>query len=93
MVLAVVCPVCSGEGQYIPPPGEGPKRSCHGCEGKGWVQVDTGDSSVLFDSSREPLRFYAADSTSYTVYGRCGQYRPLRIRHTPDSLTITQDEA
>ena len=29
---AVICPVCNGMGKY-----EG--RECHGCGGKGWVEV------------------------------------------------------
>lgn len=33
MAEAVICPVCRGEG--VTPTG----KQCHGCDGKGWVQV------------------------------------------------------
>ena len=29
---AVKCPVCNGSGKYE-------KKTCHGCNGKGWVEV------------------------------------------------------
>lgn len=32
MAKAVLCPVCNGEGEFK-------TRPCHGCDGKGWVQV------------------------------------------------------
>ena len=41
---AVRCPVCAGTGEYWEnPPKEssalGHYRTCHGCNGKGWVEV------------------------------------------------------
>ena len=45
MSKAVMCPVCQGSGKYYihPPPGspitEGSYLPCHGCGGKGWVEV------------------------------------------------------
>lgn len=41
---AVKCPVCGGSGTYyIPPPwgqtSVGTSKTCHGCGGKGWVEV------------------------------------------------------
>ena len=36
---AVICPVCNGTGKsYIAPP-VGDYGTCHGCDGKGWVEV------------------------------------------------------
>jgi len=48
MVKAVKCPVCGGTGKYTPPndfkttdvPQE---RTCHGCNGKGWVEIGSSD--------------------------------------------------
>ncbi len=31
---AVLCPVCNGSGKVK-------KKTCHGCDGKGWVSVGT----------------------------------------------------
>jgi len=43
---AVRCPVCEGSGQYMDYGGFGKTtnaapaaRACHGCSGKGWVEV------------------------------------------------------
>jgi len=42
---AVLCPVCNGSGKYSIPPTPGSTLSygyevtCHGCLGKGWVEV------------------------------------------------------
>ena len=33
---AVICPVCNGSGKYGAPE---ILRDCHGCGGKGWVEV------------------------------------------------------
>lgn len=35
MAHAEKCPVCEGSGKYE-------NRECHGCQGKGWVQVGDG---------------------------------------------------
>ena len=39
------CPICSGTGVYVPPPNPYTRevaipRTCHGCQGKGWVSVE-----------------------------------------------------
>ena len=45
MSTAVKCPVCNGSGKtYEPPPKDitsvqGTTRTCHGCDGRGWVTV------------------------------------------------------
>lgn len=41
---AVLCPVCNGSGEYYKPPGSwstapSEVKVCHGCQGKGWVEV------------------------------------------------------
>lgn len=35
---AVICPVCDGSGKYKKL-GEYEEKVCHGCGGKGWVEV------------------------------------------------------
>jgi len=45
MTQAVVCPVCSGTGKVSESPNvnstsaSGNRRTCHGCDGKGWVEI------------------------------------------------------
>ena len=48
---AVVCPVCKGDGKY-----KGDR--CHGCNGKGWVQVleDRPVMRPFLDPPREPYK-------------------------------------
>ncbi|HEC65622.1 MAG TPA: hypothetical protein ENI23_10020 [bacterium] len=46
MTDARVCPVCNGSGRYdIVPSGTStmPSQVCHGCDGKGWVEVGSGE--------------------------------------------------
>ena len=46
MSKAVICPVCSGKGylEYTPSQVKGDlQQTCHGCAGKGWVEVGGGD--------------------------------------------------
>ena len=46
MSKAVLCPVCQGAGavkEYPSPTGTSASpatKVCHGCDGKGWVEVD-----------------------------------------------------
>lgn len=42
---AVICPVCQGEGKYK-------EKECHGCGGRGWVEVD--ESYWYYPDSFEP---------------------------------------
>ena len=44
MAKAVTCPICFGSGKVNNPnyqvyTHEQPKKTCHGCGGKGWVTV------------------------------------------------------
>ena len=44
MSKAVICPVCNGSGRYAPLPNPyissvPMSQTCHGCGGKGWVEV------------------------------------------------------
>jgi len=43
MAHAVICPVCHGKGRLIDPASEWSTeviyKTCHGCDGKGWVEV------------------------------------------------------
>lgn len=45
MARAVICPVCDGAGKIdedYPGAGKSNERICHGCGGKGWVEVADG---------------------------------------------------
>lgn len=51
MSRAVICPVCGGCGEYSPAKDKGstggpPKRSCHGCGGRGWVEVGCSEPPI-----------------------------------------------
>lgn len=38
---ASLCPVCNGSGKvFCIGPGTNPTTICHGCAGKGWVEVE-----------------------------------------------------
>ena len=41
MAHAEKCPICNGTGNLAKEmyPYEGTRQSCHGCNGKGWVEV------------------------------------------------------
>ncbi len=36
---AVKCPICMGDGEVLPPNSQ-QIAPCHGCDGKGWVQMN-----------------------------------------------------
>ncbi len=64
MSQAVVCPVCSGAGKYYEPPhkdssGIGTDRTCHGCGGRGWVEVEAEIPKIC------------RTLTPFTVYSYC----------------------
>ena len=44
MARAEICPVCSGTGVYPKPDPnnktQAESRTCHGCQGKGWVSIE-----------------------------------------------------
>lgn len=44
MAHAEICPVCKGSGRIGSERHE--RRDCHGCGGKGWVEVGSDDSVV-----------------------------------------------
>jgi DnaJ-class molecular chaperone len=39
MAHAEICPVCNGSGYTATLTAVPPPKSCHGCNGKGWVEV------------------------------------------------------
>ena len=39
MSKAEICPVCEGRGNSVVSEREPPMQKCHGCDGKGWVEV------------------------------------------------------
>jgi len=48
---AVLCPVCGGSGKYTEQPsgdssGGPTSQTCHGCGGRGWVEVSDGPMVV-----------------------------------------------
>lgn len=96
MTHAEKCPVCEGRGTVdTPDPAKartmrnvltavaelGPVKSCHGCDGKGWVQVGKGDPGPrllwnavegyfwdpLWKGPLPPLPSYMIESITRTV--------------------------
>ena len=61
---AVLCPVCSGKGSIFTPntysTGGGETKVCHGCAGKGWVEVH--------DNMPQFTDYYPACYPSYSPY-------------------------
>ena len=51
-----ICPVCKGSGiykeyyDYVHTTGAWSQRTCHGCNGKGWVVIE--DKSIFYGMSR-----------------------------------------
>ena len=44
---AVLCPICNGKGEVTPNWDSWDHRTlvkCHGCDGKGWVEITEGES-------------------------------------------------
>lgn len=68
MAKAVLCPVCGGEGEiyekvaFNPSTGSLPKKTCHGCGGKGWVEVAE-DMPVYYPSIPCSPPYYPYPST------------------------------
>lgn len=67
---AVLCPVCNGSGKcYHPAPREssacGSEETCHGCGGKGWVEIGLCGIPGPFYPYSPP--FYTV--TSYEISG------------------------
>lgn len=69
---AVLCPVCKGEGfiaQYLGDPHSTagctplPPKLCHGCAGKGWVEVSEHDTFITpwFDAKPRTDHDYHPD--------------------------------
>ena len=48
MAKAQLCPVCQGEGKYK-------GKKCHGCDGRGWVQVR--EREPIAWPVQEPIRY------------------------------------
>lgn len=46
---AVICPVCNGSGKYRATDSGGAwvESTCHGCCGKGWVEVNESAQTVI----------------------------------------------
>jgi len=64
--MIAICPVCKGSGKYTEPNDTtaGPQeRTCHGCEGKGWVS-DTPPYSI----QPWPYSLYPYQPWPYVVY-------------------------
>lgn len=58
---AVICPVCNGSGKYYIPPPEGCTAAigdyitCHGCGGKGWVEIEDEQSVYPYEPDNTTL--------------------------------------
>jgi len=57
MAKAVLCPVCSGTGKIMDYSTTAPvEKTCHGCGGKGWVEV--GEECHYYPPYRYPYPDY-----------------------------------
>jgi len=64
---AQLCPVCNGSGQYtkytftsnilVPGPrkAEGKPKTCHGCQGKGWIMLPESKPFLDYPRQGRPL--------------------------------------
>lgn len=71
------CPVCNGTGKYVPP--QDPyctavviEQPCHGCNGKGWVEVNESTIYPTYYPPYSPLPPYysillSTSEFSYTI--------------------------
>lgn len=72
MAKAVICPICNGTGGWIPPPPEGSSMVittpflCHGCAGKGWVEVTEDAPCPPYCSLEEVRRMIEAERSPET---------------------------
>jgi len=73
-VKAVLCPVCDGSGSLwndvdVPPPITGTLQEwCHGCVGKGWVEVQE-DCPGFCGELYTVLKPYKSWTPSYHIIG------------------------
>ena len=61
---AVKCPVCEGKGVVygIAETGAMPTTTCHGCDGRGWVEV--GDSDAVYPAT---TTFFPGSGITFTA--------------------------
>ena len=67
---AVLCPVCNGTGRYLVPSHLTPANTeqiCHGCGGKGWVEVREEPITYIYYPSYVPEYppYYTPDPNYY----------------------------
>ena len=56
MVHAEKCPVCKGDGELPPKPSDNDLwRICHGCGGKGWIEVGSDNQCPAIPWSVYPV--------------------------------------
>ena len=74
---AVLCPVCEGDGEVIDYGGIGShtgstpyEKQCHGCRGKGWVEVQESEKIEF-----EPYGNNTHISSDYSKCPHCGDDR------------------
>ena len=72
---AVTCPVCSGSGKYkrtVTGTMSGMTQElvdkCHGCDGKGWVEVKDGDSHPVIVYPYQPWPWQPWPPVIYEPY-------------------------
>ena len=67
MSQAVTCPVCGGTGQLPFPDDVIQPKVCHGCDGKGWVEI--GDSVPIRPiQPPRPTTYYVGDRICVDSY-------------------------
>jgi len=74
MAKAVICPVCGGRGRVLPPVlynDENEGKICHGCSGRGWVEV----SEYEWLDTNGYLEYLRAEYLGEAVHHFCwGEY-------------------
>lgn len=74
MTHAEICPVCRGSGQLNPLGQNGStaapqSQDCHGCDGKGWVEVGSDDPVVM--PILPPVPPIVRDWLGYIIWSTC----------------------
>ena len=68
MLQAQICPVCNGSGKIMSEPTTNKDKTCHGCDGRGWVEVGTPAYLPAYPNYpwEYPPYFYVIYGSSYS---------------------------